>query len=82
VPCLPVVKEPARHRGASKTIVGTWGVHLSIVFERFLRILLSLAQHGLERAEGGNRAPQATAIHRMEEEIQERQEVQLGREFN
>ena len=34
--------------------------------------------HGLERAGGWNMAPQATAIHRMEEERQERRGMECS----
>jgi hypothetical protein len=72
------------------TPIQSWIVYIcQPPIKQFLRILLSLTQHGREPRDGGDRAgigrPQRPAIHRMEEEIEggmEEMQVRIGREFN
>ncbi len=68
VPCLPVVKEPAEGTSASTPSIGMRGVHLSSGNQTILENLWEPCPAGDRRRQGWKRAPQATAIHRMEGE--------------
>lgn len=91
VPYLPLVKEPRRGtHPPPPPLNAQMGYICQPPIKQFLRILLSLAQHGLEPRDGGDRAgigrPQRPAIHRMEEEIQgergmQRLRIQLINEY-